>query len=152
MANKHNRPQIQIRPQGQRPPAPTSEINPSQPLVVVDDDEELDEHEEGALETDAGEIEGGEVVDTVEGDVPVEAAAPDAELVTEAPAPRSTVITPRRSSQGRSEIVEVTPMLTVNRIRIGPSWHHFERGKRVSVPRAIIPFLVERTILAPGTR
>lgn len=142
---KHNqhRPQIQLKSQGPRSPAPSAEIMPSQPQIEEEDTGELDEHEEGALETDA--TEAAPEVEALE-----EVASPDAELVTEAPAPRATVIAPRRAVQGKT--AEVTPMLTVNRIRIGPTWYHFERGKRVSVPREIIPFLVERTILAPGTR
>lgn len=153
---KHNRPQLQIKPQNSvvRNPAPLAEIGASTATIL---DEEVDEHDLGALETDQAELQTGTEGEG-SGEEGQETSTPtetteDAALVAE-PAPRASVLTPhkRHHRSGGAPLVEVTPMLTVNRIRIGTPWYHFERGKRVTVPKDIIPFLVERGILAPGTR
>lgn len=176
--SKHNKP-LQIRQPGQ--PAPSAALVPpthnptvSSAEITPDlDDPDTLEHDEGAAETDQEDRINDELNDLNQlSDEEQEEAREErrrrephlqvdgvkererlhAQLVDEAPsrmAPRASVLTPRREKGGS---VEVTPLRTVNRMRIGQPWYSFTAGVTCSVPRDIVPLLQERGIVPFGIR
>ena len=136
MSNKNNRPRIQL-------PVRSAIVGSQTPAPV--ENEEVDSHEEGAAETDASETL------TSQDETLEEVGSDSAELVTEAPVrlARSASVLGRkpRGSSG-SEEVEVLPLRSVNRMRIGQPYYNFNQGIPCLVPRSALPLLTERGIIA----
>lgn len=117
----------------QRPPAPRPAVVVPSAAVASASVPPQGQEPAGAA---AGEG-GGEGAEKV---TPEVVQTPSAQV--EAPPPPPAEIIPRGHTK-------VYPIMTVQRVRIGPEWYQFIMGKACTVPTQIIPLLVEKKIIPP---
>ena len=133
-------------------PVKSAVIQPNTPRASQDEeydvDSELDteEHDEGAAESESTDepVEGLSVAEEIPGS--------DAEIVTEAPVRVAANAAKARAARALPAEVTVLPLMSVGRMRIGKPWFNFVSGVKCTVPREILPLLIQRGIVAHGTR